>query len=63
MQGDSGEKINVFGDGSIDNSERKNSYGPVYNYEWLLIQSCSNLQIQKRYEGSKGKGKAIPLQA
>jgi hypothetical protein len=50
IQGDSGEKVNIFGGGSIDHCERKSSYEHVSNSDWLQRHSFLNLQVQKHYE-------------
>jgi hypothetical protein len=52
-QGDSGGKVNILEDYSINHygrRKKKNSYEHVANSEWLPKGNCLNLQIQKQSE-------------
>jgi hypothetical protein len=53
IQGDSGGKVNIFGDDSVGHCEEKCSYQREYNSEWLLSWSSLNPQIQKTVNGNE----------
>jgi hypothetical protein len=50
IQGDSGGKVNILGCDRLGHGEKNSLYEHVPTSEWLLGQSCLNLQIQKQRE-------------
>lgn len=49
-QGDSGERVDIFGGDSIDHCEKKIYYEYMPHSKCLPRYSCLNLQIQKSYK-------------